>query len=75
MPSSGTNEIQPSIKDDNAVPVFDVKTETRLQSSNVLERARAAIASAERASASARAAAELANVTFESLKLQEGKSS
>ncbi|XP_015895613.1 uncharacterized protein LOC107429444 [Ziziphus jujuba] len=64
MPSFGTNEIQPSIRDDDAPPAIDFKHETRPRSSDVLERARAAIASAERASAAARAAAELANVQF-----------
>lgn len=51
---SSTDEIQPSINND-AVPV----RETRPQSSEILEKARAAIASAERASAAARSAAEL----------------
>lgn len=67
MPASGAGEIQPSIKDDDAVPAGDVN-ERRPQSSDVLERARAAIASAERASAAARAAAELVNVKFGSSK-------
>ncbi|XP_062110116.1 uncharacterized protein LOC133821947 [Humulus lupulus] len=78
MPSSGTNEFQASIKYDNAAAaVRDVKMETtRLQtSSDILERARAALASAERATASARAAAELVNVKFGSLKSEEGRSS
>ncbi|KAK9934739.1 hypothetical protein M0R45_021873 [Rubus argutus] len=52
---SSTNEIQPSINNDNAVPV----REMRPQSSEILEKARVAIASAERASAAARSAAEL----------------
>ncbi|KAJ4960344.1 hypothetical protein NE237_020254 [Protea cynaroides] len=42
----------------------NIKTETRSHSPDILEVARAAIASAERASASARAAAELVNVKF-----------
>ncbi|PON78618.1 Vacuolar protein sorting-associated protein [Parasponia andersonii] len=75
IPASGTNEIQPSIKHDNAVPDSDVKRETRLQPSDIFERARAALASAERATASARAAAELVNVKYGSLKSEEGKSS
>ena len=75
MPSSGTNEIQPSIKDDNAIPVSNTEREKRLQSSDILERARAALATAERATASARAAAELLNVKFGSFKLEEGKTS
>lgn len=57
--TSYTNEIQPSINDDKAAAVSDTKRETRPQSSEILERARAAIASAERASAAARSAAEL----------------
>ncbi|KAL5553166.1 hypothetical protein UlMin_040567 [Ulmus minor] len=76
-PSSGISEIQPSIKEDNyvtPVTVSDVKMETKPLPSDVFVRARAAIASAERASASARAAADLVNVKFGSLKL-EGKSS
>jgi hypothetical protein len=71
----GTNEIEPSIKNYNAGLVSDVKRETRPQSTEILEKARAAIASAERASAAARAAAELVNVKFGSFKLEESKSS
>lgn len=44
------------------------------QSSDVLEKARTAIASAERASAAARAAAQLVNVNFRSLHRKESKS-
>ncbi|XP_050374438.1 uncharacterized protein LOC126791975 [Argentina anserina] len=51
---SSTSEIQPSVNND-AGPVG----ETRPQSSEILEKARAAIASAERASTAARSAAEL----------------
>lgn len=69
-----TNEIEPSIKNYDVRPVSDARSETRPQSVDILEKARAAIASAERASAAARAAAALANVEFGSLKL-EGKSS
>ncbi|XP_044488988.1 uncharacterized protein LOC123213579 [Mangifera indica] len=65
---SPTNEIEQSAKSSNAVLVSDTKRETTLQSSDVLERARAAIASAERA------AAQLVNAEFGLLKL-EGKSS
>ncbi|KAJ0096073.1 hypothetical protein Patl1_14970 [Pistacia atlantica] len=73
--SNGARPILPSeTKSSNAVPVIDTKRETTSQSSDVLERARAAIASAERASAAARAAAQLVNAEFGSLKL-EGKSS
>lgn len=75
-PFLGTNEIEPSIKSYDAGPVSDAKRETtRPQSSEILEKARAAIASAERATAAARAAAELVNVKFGSLKLEGGKPS
>ncbi|KAL2905153.1 Uteroglobin [Bienertia sinuspersici] len=53
--------------------VSDAKKDTGLQSSDILEKARAAIASAEHASAAARAAAQLVNVKFGSSNL-EGKS-
>lgn len=52
---SSSNEIQPSINNDIAEPVRVM----RPQSSEILEKARVAIASAERASAAARSAAEL----------------
>lgn len=65
------NEIEQSHKN-NDVPVGDAQSETRFQSSDVLEKARAAIASADRASAAARAAAALVQNSFASLKL-EGK--
>lgn len=65
-----TNEIEQSHKN-NDVPVGD---ETVFQSSDVLEKARAAIASADRAAAAARAAAALVHNNFGSLKL-EGESS
>ncbi|XP_044490565.1 IST1 homolog [Mangifera indica] len=74
MPILSTNEIEQSAKSSNAVLVSDTKMGTTSQSSDVLERARAAIASAERASAAARAAAQLVNAEFGLLKL-EGKSS
>ncbi|XVE84856.1 hypothetical protein DITRI_Ditri17bG0046000 [Diplodiscus trichospermus] len=64
-----TSEIEPSAKNCTAGPVSDTKTETTSRSSDVLERARAAIASAEHATAAARAAAELVNVKFGSMKL------
>ncbi|GKV46550.1 hypothetical protein SLEP1_g53524 [Rubroshorea leprosula] len=70
----GTNEIQPSVKNCTAAPVIDAQRETTARPSDVLERARAAIASAERASAAARAAAGLVNVNFGSMKL-DGTSS
>uniref|UniRef100_A0A803MTY8 Uncharacterized protein n=1 Tax=Chenopodium quinoa TaxID=63459 RepID=A0A803MTY8_CHEQI len=53
--------------------VSDSNMDTGLNSSDILEKARVAITSAERASAAARAAAQLANVNFGSLKV-EGKS-
>ncbi|KAF2317782.1 hypothetical protein GH714_041095 [Hevea brasiliensis] len=68
------NEIEPTFRNHSAVSVTDAKRQTTSLSSDVLERARAAIASAERATAAARAAAKLVNVEFGSLKL-EGKSS
>ncbi|KAA8529156.1 hypothetical protein F0562_034045 [Nyssa sinensis] len=60
--------------DHNAGPACNIRKETRPQSSEILEKAQAAIAAADRASAAARAAAELANVKFSSWKLEEGKS-
>ena len=45
-----------------------------VQSSDILEKAQAAIAAAERASAAARAAAQLVSTNFGSLKLEESKS-
>ncbi|EOY00154.1 hypothetical protein QUC31_014385 [Theobroma cacao] len=69
-----SSEIEPSAKNCTAGSVSDIKTETTSRPSDVLERARAAIASAECAIAAARAAAELVNVKFGSMKL-EGTSS
>jgi len=63
-----TNEIEHS-HENNDVPAGDAKSEIRFQSSDVLEKARAAIASADRASAAARAAAALVQSNFGSLKL------
>lgn len=68
-----TKEIEQSHKN-NDVQFNDTKTETIFQSSDILEKARAAIASANRATAAARAAASLAHSDFGSLKL-EGESS
>ncbi|KAB5538200.1 hypothetical protein DKX38_015733 [Salix brachista] len=62
-----SNKIEPSIRKHNAGSSNDGNMETT-QASDVLERARAAIASAERATA------ELVNVKFGSYKLGEGKS-
>lgn len=74
--SLNSNEIEQSHKN-NDVPAGDAKSETRFLSSDVLEKARAAIASADRATAAARAAAalvqsNLVQSNFGSLKL-EGK--
>ncbi|XP_039040095.1 uncharacterized serine-rich protein C215.13-like [Hibiscus syriacus] len=72
---SSTSEIEPSAKNGTtAAPIREIKTKTNSRPSEVLERARAAIASADRATAAAGAAAELVNVKFGSLKL-EGASS
>ncbi|KAL0463578.1 UNVERIFIED_CONTAM: ist1 [Sesamum latifolium] len=61
-----------STREQNVEPITEIKS-TSIQSSDVLQRARAAIAAAERASAAARAAAELVNVRFTSFKLDEQK--
>lgn len=74
-PLLSNNEIEQSVKSSNVVAISDFKKEAPSESSDVLERARAAIASAERASAAARTAAELVNVKFGFWKLEEGKSS
>lgn len=51
-----------TVRDNHVIPVIsDVKTETPRPSDDIMDRARAAIASAERASATARAAASLAS--------------
>ncbi|KAM7484573.1 hypothetical protein LguiA_000582 [Lonicera macranthoides] len=64
VPSCGPDGTEPSL----------VKETSRSNSSNdVLEKARAAIASAERASAAAKAAAALVNIKFGSFKLEEGR--
>ncbi|XWS63547.1 hypothetical protein CRYUN_Cryun06bG0108800 [Craigia yunnanensis] len=68
-----SGEIEASSKNCTAGPVSDIKRETS-RSSDVLERARASIASAERATAAARAAAELVNVKFGSMKLKGASS-
>ncbi|XP_056696569.1 uncharacterized protein [Spinacia oleracea] len=56
-------------------PVGDGKRDSGSHAADILEKARAAIASAERASAAAREAAQLVNVNFGSLKLEEGNGS
>lgn len=60
----GQNGAQPSFKNLNIGPTTAFKEERGSQMSDVLKRAREAIAAAERASASARDAAELVNVNF-----------
>ncbi|THG21861.1 hypothetical protein TEA_021201 [Camellia sinensis var. sinensis] len=67
----GHDGAKSSNKNDNATPVRDLGNEVRSQSSNTLERAQAAIAAAERATAVARAAAQLVNVKFSTQKLEE----
>ncbi|KAJ4847927.1 hypothetical protein Tsubulata_031370 [Turnera subulata] len=68
--------IESPIRNQNAATAIEAERETASQSSDdVLERARAAIATAERATAAARAAAELVNVKFGVLKLTEEKPS
>ncbi|KAK2971592.1 hypothetical protein RJ640_017961 [Escallonia rubra] len=73
--SSHTNKTEQSLTDrDVRTCNGDVENQMRPQSSDVLERARAAIAAAERATAAARAAAALVNVNFSSWKPNEVKS-
>lgn len=71
--SLAISEIEPSSLNPKSV-VTEVKHEPASRSSDVLEKAQAAIAAAERATAAARAASELVNTNFNSFKL-EGKSS
>lgn len=78
LPPKVSSEVPSEIKtspgkDDVVRSNSNTKTETRAESSEILERARAAIASAERATAAARAAAELAKIHYVPRKL-EGKS-
>ncbi|XP_021753735.1 IST1-like protein [Chenopodium quinoa] len=54
--------------------VSDSNKDTGLNSSDIFEKARVAITSADRASAAARAAAQLVNVNFGALRVEEGKS-
>lgn len=65
-------KIEPLTMSYNGETVTDIKN-ARSESFDIMVRAQTAIAAAERASAAARAAAELANIKFESLKV-EGKS-
>ncbi|KAL8470670.1 hypothetical protein ACS0TY_033292 [Phlomoides rotata] len=63
------NRIESTTRDHNAEPKAEIKNASS-ESSDVLQRARAAISAAERASAAARAAAELVNARFPSFKLE-----
>ncbi|KAK4373307.1 hypothetical protein RND71_008691 [Anisodus tanguticus] len=69
-----TNIDKPSFGDSNLGDTVYIKKDTRTETSDVLERARAAISAAERASTAARLAADLVNVKFSSTKIEEGKS-
>ncbi|KAI8539120.1 hypothetical protein RHMOL_Rhmol09G0156200 [Rhododendron molle] len=66
--------IKSTNRNENPTPANDLTWDTRPQSSEILEKARTAIAAAERATATARAAAQLANVKFSTPKLEEQKS-
>uniref|UniRef100_A0A7C9EU40 IST1 homolog n=1 Tax=Opuntia streptacantha TaxID=393608 RepID=A0A7C9EU40_OPUST len=71
MPSNGEGA---SSKNTNEASMKEPPVHIVVQSSDILEKAQAAIAAAERASAAARAAAQLVNTNFGSLKLEESKS-
>lgn len=68
------NTDKPSLSDSSLSDPIEIKKDSRLETSDALERARAAISAAERASAAARLAADLVNVKFSSSKIEEGKS-
>ncbi|KAM3270355.1 IST1 [Capsicum chacoense] len=72
-PLRPANIDKPSLGGITLGDTVDVKKDTRPETSVVLERARAAISAAERASAAARLAAGLVNVKFSSSKIEEGK--
>uniref|UniRef100_A0A7N0ZXV4 IST1 homolog n=2 Tax=Kalanchoe fedtschenkoi TaxID=63787 RepID=A0A7N0ZXV4_KALFE len=74
---SKANEIQPSVNHTPTEPINEIRIEPKPRPSEVLDMAQAAIASAERACAAARAAAALVNVKYVSHNnnLQEAKSS
>ncbi|CAH2062613.1 unnamed protein product [Thlaspi arvense] len=75
IPSSFDQEGTGSlIKNDKATTVSDLRNEQQPQSCDVLEQARAALAAAERATAAARAAAQLVNVKISTHKLEEQNS-
>lgn len=73
--SNITNEIKPGPKKFGVKPEVAAKLDTRPPPSDILEKAKAAIASAERATAAARVAAELANVNLGAMKLEGGQTS
>ncbi|KAK4720468.1 hypothetical protein R3W88_010701 [Solanum pinnatisectum] len=68
------NIAKPSLTDSTLADTSDIKKDTRPETSDVLERARAAISAAEHASTAARLAADLVNVKFSTSKIEEGKS-
>lgn len=70
--SNSASDIKPGPKNFDVKLEFASKLDTRPPPSDVLEKARAAIASAERATAAARVAAELANVNLGAMKLEGG---
>ncbi|KAG6601778.1 IST1-like protein, partial [Cucurbita argyrosperma subsp. sororia] len=70
--SNSASDIKPGPKNSDVKPEFASKLDTRPPPSDVLEKARAAIASAERATAAARVAAELANVNLGAMKVEGG---
>ncbi|XP_023538839.1 IST1 homolog isoform X2 [Cucurbita pepo subsp. pepo] len=70
--SNSASDIKPGPKNFDVKPEVASKLDTRPPPWDVLEKARAAIASAERATAAARVAAELANVNLGAMKLEGG---
>ncbi|CAI9756066.1 unnamed protein product [Fraxinus pennsylvanica] len=66
-PFVAPSRIEPLIKDHNVEPITDTKD----TNPDVLLKARTAIAAAERASAAARAAAQLVNINFSSSKVEK----
>ncbi|XP_038875452.1 IST1 homolog [Benincasa hispida] len=73
--SNITSEIKAGHKQFDVKPEVAAKLDTRPPPSDVLEKAKAAIASAERATAAARVAAELANVKLGAMKFEGGQTS
>lgn len=70
--SNSTNDSQPGPKNFDIKPEVAAKLDTIPPPLDVLEKARAAIASAKRATAAARVAAELVNVNLGAMKLEGG---